>query len=142
LWFGEKEPSKVDNIEKTLQIVLPSERVLQHQYCARNYQNYSDLILVLLQAEKHDKLTLRNHHQRFMEFASLLEVHHNVKGKEKIDGYNNHQKNLVNSRMANTTAKTRKTEPKVKEKGEAKLLNAINVGVQTTLLKNVEPPPP
>jgi hypothetical protein len=62
LHFFEKEPSKVDQIEKTLQIMLPSDRILQHQYRARNYQHYSDLIHVLLQAKKHDELTLKDHH--------------------------------------------------------------------------------
>jgi hypothetical protein len=32
--------------------MIPSDRVLQHQYCARNYQTYSELIHDLLQAEK------------------------------------------------------------------------------------------
>jgi hypothetical protein len=36
--------------------------------------------------------------------------------------------------MANTMARTRRVEPKVKEK--AKLLKVINVVVQTTLLRN------
>jgi hypothetical protein len=49
------------------------------------------------------------------------------------------KRSLVNSRRANTTAKTRRTEPKVKEKGRAKHLHAINVVVQTTLLENAEP---
>jgi hypothetical protein len=42
--------------------MLPSDRILQHQYRARNYQHYSDLIHVLLQAKKHDELTLKDHH--------------------------------------------------------------------------------
>jgi hypothetical protein len=41
--------------------------------------------------------------------------------------------------MVNATAKTRRIEPKLKEK--EKLLNAINVVVQTTLIKNVDPLP-
>jgi hypothetical protein len=41
LHFCEKEPSKVDKIEKTLQTMLHSDRILQHQYHARNYQNYT-----------------------------------------------------------------------------------------------------
>jgi hypothetical protein len=49
------------------------------------------------------------------------------------------KRSLVNSRRANTTTKTRRTEPKVKENGKAKLLHAINVVVQITLLRNVEP---
>jgi hypothetical protein len=32
LWFCENEPSEEDKIEKTLQTMLPSDRVLQHQY--------------------------------------------------------------------------------------------------------------
>jgi hypothetical protein len=36
LWFCEKEPFKVDKIEKTLQTMLHSDTMLQHQYRARN----------------------------------------------------------------------------------------------------------
>jgi hypothetical protein len=142
LWFGEKEPSKVDNIEKTLQIVLPSERVLQHQYCARNYQNYSDLILVLLQAEKHDKLTLRNHHQRFMEFAPLLEVHHNVKGKEKIDGYNNHQKKFGKFKNGKHNGKNKKNRTKGQGKGKGKTFKCHKCGGPNHFAKRMLNPPP
>jgi hypothetical protein len=49
------------------------------------------------------------------------------------------KRNLVNSRMENTTARGR-IEPKVKEKGNAKLLNVINVMVQTTLVKKCRTP--
>jgi hypothetical protein len=45
LQFYEKEPSEEDMIVKTLQTMLPSDRVLQHQYRA---QNYADLIRDLL----------------------------------------------------------------------------------------------
>jgi hypothetical protein len=37
LWFCEKEPSEEDKIEKSLQTMLPSDQVLQHQYRARKY---------------------------------------------------------------------------------------------------------
>jgi hypothetical protein len=86
LRFCEKEPSEVDKIEKTLQTMLPSDRILQHQYHAKNYQTYSDLVHDLLQAEKHDELTLRNHHQRSVGSAPLPEIHYNVKCNEKGDG--------------------------------------------------------
>jgi hypothetical protein len=43
--------------------MLPLDRILEHQYCTKNYQHYSDLIRDLLQTEKHDVLTLKNHHQ-------------------------------------------------------------------------------
>jgi hypothetical protein len=42
--------------------MLPSDRILQHLYRVKNYQTYSDLVHDLLQGEKHDELTLRNHH--------------------------------------------------------------------------------
>jgi hypothetical protein len=51
LWFCEKEPSKADKIEKAPQTMLPSDRILQHQCRAKNYQTYSDLVHDLLQAE-------------------------------------------------------------------------------------------
>jgi hypothetical protein len=72
--------------------MLPSDRILQHQYRAKNYQTYSDLVNVLLQAEKHDELTLRNYHQCSVGSAPLPEVHHNVKGNERGDGSNNYHK--------------------------------------------------
>jgi hypothetical protein len=92
LCFCEKEPSVADKIEKTLQTIILLDMILQHQYRVKNYQNYLDLIHDLLQAEKHDKLTLRNHHQCSVGDAPLPEVHHNVKDNERGDRSNNHQK--------------------------------------------------
>jgi hypothetical protein len=89
LRFCEKEPSKADKIEKTFKTILPLDRILQHQYRAKNYQTYSDLIYDLLQAKKHDEHTLRNHCQRSVGSAPLPEVHYNVKGNEKGDGPKN-----------------------------------------------------
>jgi hypothetical protein len=86
LRFYEKEPSDEDKIEKTLTIMLPSDRVLKHQYCAQNYQRYSELIQALLQAEKHDKLIMRNHHQCSVGMIPLPEVNYSSRGKEKTDG--------------------------------------------------------
>jgi hypothetical protein len=42
--FMRKNLSDEDKIEKTLTTMLPSDRVLKHQYRARNYQRYSELI--------------------------------------------------------------------------------------------------
>jgi hypothetical protein len=36
LWFCEKEPYDEEKIEKILTTMLPSDRVLKHQYHARN----------------------------------------------------------------------------------------------------------
>jgi hypothetical protein len=80
---------------------------LKHQYRAQNYQRYSELIHDLLQAEKRDELTMRNHHQRPVGMAPLPEVNYSSQGKEKMDGVkpsknvgkfkkekkNNHKKN-------------------------------------------------
>jgi hypothetical protein len=41
LKFCEKEPTDGDKIEKTLSTMIPSNRVLQQQYRAKNYQFYS-----------------------------------------------------------------------------------------------------
>jgi hypothetical protein len=60
------------------------------KYYARNYQNYSNLIHDLIQAKKHDELTLKNYHQRSVGIAPLSEVHYNWKGKEKVDVSNKH----------------------------------------------------
>jgi hypothetical protein len=57
-----------------------------------------------------------------------------VKGNERMDA-TTIKRSLVNLKRANAMAKTRRTEPKDK----VKLLHTINVVVQTTLLKNVEP---
>jgi hypothetical protein len=86
LWFCEKEPSDEDKIEKTLTTMLPSDRVLKHQYHARNYQRYSELIHDLLQAEKHDELAMRNYDQHIIGMAQLPEVNYSSKGKENTDG--------------------------------------------------------
>jgi hypothetical protein len=59
--------------------MLPSYKVLKHQYCAWNYQRYSELIHDLLYAEKHDELTIRNHHQRPVGTAPLPKVNYSSK---------------------------------------------------------------
>jgi hypothetical protein len=48
LQFCEKEPSDKEKIGKTLMTMLTSDRVLKHQYHARNYQHYSELVQDLL----------------------------------------------------------------------------------------------
>jgi hypothetical protein len=56
LRFCEKEHPEEDNIEKTLQTILSSDRILRYQYHEKNYQTYSDLIHDLLQVENHVEL--------------------------------------------------------------------------------------
>jgi hypothetical protein len=106
LRFCDKEPSEEDKIKMILQTMLPSDRVLQHQYLAQNYQHYVDLIRDLLQAEKHDEFTIKNHHQHRVMAAPLLEIHHNEK---KASAYKD--SNLKkNSRSAKCPAISRRTE--------------------------------
>jgi hypothetical protein len=65
--------------------MLPSDRVLKHQHRSQNYQCYSELIQGLLQEEKHDELTIRNHHHHPIGTAPLPEVNYSSRGKEKTD---------------------------------------------------------
>jgi hypothetical protein len=109
LCFYENEPSEVDKIEKTLQTMLPSDRILQHQYRTKHYQYYSDFIHDLLQA---------NDHQRSIGTAPLPEVHYNVKGKGKVDGSNNHQKNFDQFMKGKRNGKGKKSKTKGKGKGK------------------------
>jgi hypothetical protein len=97
LRFCEKEPSDEEKIEKTLTTMLPSDMVLKHQYHVRNCQRYSELIQDLLQADKHDELTMRNHHQRLVGMTPLPEVNYSSKGKDKVDS-NKPSKNVGKSK--------------------------------------------
>ena len=94
--FCEKEPSDADKIEKTLSTMLPYERILQQQYCERNFQVYSDLIHTLHEAEKHSELMVWNNQQRPVGSAPLPEVHAYSKNKPKFNegsSKNYHQEN-------------------------------------------------
>ncbi|KAK1693740.1 hypothetical protein QYE76_010437 [Lolium multiflorum] len=86
LRFCGKEPTDAEKIEKTLSTMLPSDRILQQQYRARDYQVYSDLIHILLQAEKHDELLAKNGSQRPVGSQPLPEFHMNVATGRKFDG--------------------------------------------------------
>jgi hypothetical protein len=128
LRFHEKEPSNEDKTEKTLTTMLPSDRILKYQYHARNYQHYSDLIHDLLQAEEHDELTMRNHHQRHVGTTALSEANYSAKGREKVDDKKTIKTNLVNSKKAKETISTRRANSKVKVWGkERNLLSATDV---------------
>ena len=79
LRFCEKEPSKAEKIEKTLSIVLPSERIITQQYREKNFTEYSSLIQTLKQGEKIHELTVWNSNQHPLGTAPLPEVHVNAK---------------------------------------------------------------
>jgi hypothetical protein len=79
-----------------------------------------DLIHDLIQAAKHDELTWKNHHQCYVGTAPLSEVHYNVKGKEKVDGSNNHQKNFGKFKKGKHNSKNRKNRAKRQGKWKGK----------------------
>jgi hypothetical protein len=108
--------------------MLPLDRVLKHQYHVRNYQGYSELVQDLHQAEKHDELTMRNHHQRPIGMIPLPQVNYSSKGKEKVDE-TKPPKNVAKLRKAKET-RTRTTNPKTKfQEKERNPSSAITVVV-------------
>jgi hypothetical protein len=92
--------------------MLHSDRMLQHQYHAKNYQTYLDLVHDVLQAEKHDELTLRNHYQHSVGIAPLLEVHYNVKSNKKGDGLKTPQKKFDKFKKGKRNGKNMKNRAK------------------------------
>ena len=98
--------------------MLPSERLLQQQYRARDYQVYSDLIHILLQAKKHDELLIKNGSQRPVGSQPLPEVHMNVVNGRKFDGvFNGKPLNFSGKRKRNRNRKPRNSD---RGKGTAK----------------------
>jgi hypothetical protein len=108
LRFCEKEPTEGEKIEKTLSTMLPSDRILQQQYRARNYTVYSELIHMLLQAEKHDELLAKNGSQRPVGAQPLPEVHLNVANRQKFNGTSRgKQSNFEHKRKRNGNRRSR-----------------------------------
>jgi hypothetical protein len=85
--------------------MLPSDRVLQHQYRVRNYQ-YVVLIRDLQQAGKHDELNIKNHHQHRVGPTTLPEIHHNEK-KPNFSKDNNLKKNGRSARRCRNRRKNK-----------------------------------
>jgi hypothetical protein len=104
--------------------MLPSDWVLQHQYRAQNYQHYVDLIRDLLQAEKHDELTIKNHHQRHVGAAPLPEIHHNEK-KASASKDPNPKKNCRSARHRRNRQKNRKLSKSMKKDGASSKGNNV-----------------
>ena len=130
LRFCEKEPSEGDKIENTLSTMLPADRILPQQYCARKYTVYSELIHMLLQAEKHDELLLKNSHQRPVGAAPLPEVHANFQKNTKFNGFSKAKTRTLRAK-ATTTRRTCHTiqtrERALQRTGLTKLNFARNV---------------
>ena len=81
----------------------PSDRILQQQYSARDYQVYFDLIHILLHTGKHDELLAKNGSQHLVGSQPLPEVHMNVANEQKFDG-------VFNDKPTNSNGK-RKHKP-------------------------------
>jgi hypothetical protein len=108
LKFYEKEPIDAEKIEKTLSTMLPEHRTLHQQYCRSNFQQYSQLIHTLSQAEKHHELLLKNAHQRPIGSAPLPEVHYNAHspaGNKKNSKENNSSKSSAGKHKFNNSRK-------------------------------------
>jgi hypothetical protein len=104
--------------------MLPFDRVLQYQYRAWNYQYYADLIRYLLQGEKHDELTIKNHHQRHNRVAPLPEIHHNEK-KASASKDSNPKKNGRSIRRRRNRQKNRKLSKMMKKDGTSSKGNNV-----------------
>jgi hypothetical protein len=99
--------------------MVPSDMILKHQYCASNYQHYSELVQELLQAEKYDELFMRNHHQHPIGTTPLSEVNDSSKGKENVDVTNKNQKNFGKSKKGKRNKhKKSKSKDQSLEKGK------------------------
>jgi hypothetical protein len=114
--------------------MLPSDRVLQHQYQAWNYQYYADLIRDLLQTEKHDELTIKNHHQSRVGAAPLPEIHHNEK-KASTSKDSTPKKNGRSARRHRNRQKNRKLSKSIKKDGA--LLRGIICSVRHAELLSI-----
>jgi hypothetical protein len=113
-----KEPFDEEKIEKTLTTMLPSDKVLKHQYHDKNYQRYSELVQDLFHAEKHDELNMRNHHQRPIGTTPLPEVNYSSKDKENVD-QTKPTKNVGKFKKGNRN-KHKKNKSKIQSLGKGK----------------------
>jgi hypothetical protein len=74
------------------------------------------LIHDLLQAEKHDELTIKNHHQHRVGVAPLPEIHHNEK-KPNFSKDNNPKKNGRSARCRHNKHKNRQLAKTMRKDG-------------------------
>jgi hypothetical protein len=102
--------------------MLPSDRVLQYQYQAQNHQRYVDLIHDLLQAEKHDEHTIKNHQQRHVGAAPLPKIYHNEK-KSSTSKNSNPKKNDRSAKRRRNRQKKRKVSKMMKKDGTSSKVN-------------------
>ena len=70
---GQKITDK-EMLEKTLSTFHANNLILQQQYRTKNYTKHSELISVLLVAEKHNQLLMQNHSSRSTGSAPMPEA--------------------------------------------------------------------
>ena len=121
LRFCNKEPDDEEKIEKTISSMLPSDRILQQQYRKNAYTTYPALIHDLLQAEKHDELSMKIHRQRPVGSAPLPEVNY-AQGKTST-GPKDQNKNDQGGKRKRKRNKKGKKKVQGKEKGNSKAQN-------------------
>ena len=76
-------------LEKTFSTMHASNVVLQQQYRERKFEKYSELITVLLIAEKNNELLMRNHNMRPTGSAAVPEANAVDKGFPEGNTYMN-----------------------------------------------------
>jgi hypothetical protein len=122
--------------------MLPSERLLQQQYRACDYQVYSDLIHIILQAKKHDELLAKNGSQRPVGSQPLPKVHMNVANGRNFDGaskgksskFNGKRKRKRNKKPRNSDHGKSTAKPKFE-----KISFVIGVGATRILPTSARP---
>jgi hypothetical protein len=113
--------------------MLPSNMILQRQYRAKNYQTYSYLVHDLFQAEKHDELILRNHHQH------SVGIHYNMKSNEKVDGSKNQHKKFDKFKKGKRNVKNMKNMAKGQRKGRDKVFTCHKCGGPNHFARKCQP---
>nr|AAT85780.1 zinc knuckle domain containing protein [Oryza sativa Japonica Group] len=83
LRFCGQKITDAEMIEKTLSTFHPNNIVLQQQYRNSKYPKYSDLISVLLVAERQNEVLLKNHSARPTGSMAVPEAHANVVGNSR-----------------------------------------------------------
>lgn len=71
----DQKVTEADVIDKTLSTFHPTNMVLQEQYRHARYAKYSELISVLLVAEKQNELLMKNHSARSIGSMAVPEAH-------------------------------------------------------------------
>jgi hypothetical protein len=104
--------------------MLPSDRVLQQQYRAHNYQLYSQLIHTMTHVDKHDELLLKNHQKRPVGSAPLPEVHNvqkkNTRNKNKFRGSDPKNKTNKHKNNMRQRSNSNKRKDNAKSKNDNK----------------------